>query len=139
MGLDDRKLKAIDLIIKGENISKVAEIVGVNRATIYNWMNDKNFKAELSRQTTELKSQIDKKLLTNIEPLLEKLVKIALKSKSDKTALDACIYAINRIVGTPTARTQDVASTNINKDPVDIDSLLSEIKEDNVIPIDKSK
>lgn len=122
LGLDDRKIKAIDLIIKGENISKVAEIVGCARQTVYDWLKDDKFKAEMDRQTTELKKQIDKKLLINVEPLLDKLIKIALKSKADKTSLDACIYALNRLAGTPTSKVADVTEdTGKTKETIDLD------------------
>ena len=51
---------------------------------------------------------IKKNILDNMTPLMDKLIKIALKSSSDKTSLDAIIYALNRVCGTPTNKTQDV-------------------------------
>ncbi|NFS87628.1 carbon monoxide dehydrogenase, partial [Clostridium botulinum] len=67
----------------------------------------------------------------NIEPLVDKLVRIALKSNSDKTSLDAIIYAINRLCGTPTNKTQEITANKDNDKDINIDELLSEIKEDN--------
>lgn len=116
MGLDDKKLQAIELIIKGEKIADVARIVGVNRKTVYNWLDNKEFKAELDRQTTEQKNQIDNKILIKVEPIINKLLDIALKSSSDKTALDACIYAINRLVGSPTHKTQEVQQEQLQEE-----------------------
>lgn len=127
--LDDRQLKAIELLATGETVSKTADIVGVNRKTITEWKKQEKFKRELDKQVTGLKSKVDEKILRNIEPLIDRLVKIALKSKSDKTALDAIVYALNRVCGTPTNKTQDVTdNNNKEKPPVDIDKVLESIK-----------
>ena len=127
--LDNRQLKAIELLASGETIRVVADSVGVNRKTIYDWLKKENFKAELDRQVKELKSNIEKKLLSNVNPFLDELTKIALYSDSDKTRLDAITYCINRLVGTPTRVQQDITEEE-NKDNtnIDIDSVLEEIE-----------
>lgn len=126
--LDDKKMKAIELLISGENLMNVAKLVGVSRTSLYNWLDNVEFKAELDRRVQELRNQIDKKLLVNVEPLLDKLIKIALKSKSDKTSLDACIYAINRLAGTPTAKVEDVSNTeDSNNKTVDLEFIKNAI------------
>ena len=107
--LTEKQLKAIDLLIKGETISDVAKIVGVSRQSVSFWKNsDEAFKAELNKCVQDLKSQVNARILDNMTPLMDKLIKIALKSNSDKTSLDAIIYALNRVCGTPTNKTQDV-------------------------------
>ena len=107
--LTEKQLKAIDLLIKGETISDVAKIVGVSRQSVSFWKNsDEVFKAELEKSIQGLKSQVNARILDNMTPLMDKLIKIALKSSSDKTSLDAIIYALNRVCGTPTNKTQDV-------------------------------
>ena len=52
------------------------------------------------------------------------------------TALDAIVYAINRLAGTPTNKTQDITDSTGNNNNVDMDKMLQEISvpEDN--PID---
>lgn len=137
---DERMLKAIELLISGESISECARLVGVNRKTIADWKTRDCFKAELDRQVNELKSGIEKKLLTNINPMMDKLIKIALNSDSDKTSLDAIIYSFNRLVGTPTNKNLITTEENTNKanDNIDLDSLLNEYnQEDNIIKLDK--
>ena len=106
-------MRAIDLIIKGETLSDVARLVGVSRQTVSFWKNsDEVFKAELEKSIQGLKSQVNARILDNMTPLMDKLIKIALKSSSDKTSLDAIIYALNRVCGTPTNKTQDVTEDN---------------------------
>lgn len=127
--LDNRQLKAIELLASGETIRVVADSVGVNRKTIYDWLKKENFKAELDRQVKELKSNIEKKLLSNVNPFLDELTKIALYSDSDKTRLDAITYCINRLVGTPTKVQQDITGEDTKENNnIDIDSVLEEIE-----------
>ena len=127
--LDTRQLKAIELLASGETIRVVADSVGVNRKTIYDWLKKENFKAELDRQVKELKSNVEKKLLSNVNPFLDELTKIALYSESDKTRLDAITYCINRLVGTPTKVQQDITGEDTKENNnIDIDSVLEEIE-----------
>ncbi|MCW6086974.1 MULTISPECIES: helix-turn-helix domain-containing protein [Clostridium] len=130
--LSQQQLKAIELLLKGTSINDIAKITGVSRQTISTWKNKNEvFKAELDKSLQDLKSEVNNKILLNIEPLVDKLVRIALKSNSDKTSLDAIIYAINRLCGTPTNKTQDITANKDNDKDINIDELLSEIKEDN--------
>lgn len=130
--LSQQQLKAIELLLKGTSINDIATITGVSRQTISTWKNKNEvFKAELDKSLQDLKSEVNNKILLNIEPLVDKLVRIALKSNSDKTSLDAIIYAINRLCGTPTNKTQEITANKDNNKDINIDELLSEIKEDN--------
>lgn len=127
--LDTRQLKAIELLASGETVRVVADSVGVNRKTVYDWLKKENFKAELDRQVKELKSNVEKKLLSNVNPFLDELTKIALYSDSDKTRLDAITYCINRLVGTPTKVQQDITGEETKENnKIDIDSVLEEIE-----------
>jgi len=54
---------------------------------------------------------------------MDKLMDIALKSDSEKTSLDAIIYSVNRVIGTPTNKIQDVSdnqSDNLTKEEIEI-------------------
>ena len=126
--LDTRQLKAIELLASGETVRVVADSVGVNRKTVYDWLKKENFKAELDRQVKELKSNVEKKLLSNVNPFLDELTKIALYSESDKTRLEAITYCINRLVGTPTKVQQDITGEDTKENnKIDIDSVLGEM------------
>ena len=138
--LNEKQLKAIELLIKGESINDIAATLGVTRQSVSTWKNkDEMFKAEMDKCVQELKSKVSDKLLMNIEPLMDKLIKIALKSSSEKTSLDACIYALNRLCGTPTNKIADVTNATGNDKDVNILSMLEEINNDNVVLIDQAK
>ncbi|MDY3001077.1 MAG: phBC6A51 family helix-turn-helix protein [Romboutsia timonensis] len=127
--LDDRQLKAIELLAGGEVIKVVADKVGVHRKTIYDWLKKDIFKAELDRQVKELKSNIEKKLLTNVNPFINELTKIALYSESDKTRLEAITYCINRLIGTPTKVQQDITEdANKEDNSINIDDIVQGIE-----------
>lgn len=132
--LNEKQLQAIELLVKGETITDVANIIGVSRISVSNWKNNNEvFKAELSKSVQLLKSNVDSKILCNIEPLMDRLIKIALKSSSDKTSLDAIIYALNRVLGTPTNKIQDINNNDSNKESgsVNIEEMLCQINIDN--------
>lgn len=134
--LDDRQLKAIELLSTGETATETAKLVGVNRKTISEWKKNEMFKAELDRQVTLLKSNVDSKLLSNINPILDKLIKIALNSDSDKTSLDAIIYSLNRLCGTPTNKVQDITKDNKDQDAIlSWDDLEKSTEFDNVVEL----
>lgn len=126
--LNEKQIQAIELLVQGENITDVAKIIGVSRTTVSTWKNkDELFKAELDKSIQALKSDVETQIMNNINPLTNRLIKIALKSNSDKTSLDAIIYTLNRVLGTPTNKTQEISNEGNNTDIVDIDDMLNEI------------
>lgn len=130
--LTEAQLKAAELLARGETKIKTAEFVGVNRKTIDRWLDTEKFKAELDRQVSLLKSKVNEKISMNIEPLMDKLINIALKSDSEKTSLDAIIYAVNRLVGTPTSKVADVSDKE-DKDNINTDDLTQEFNKFKVL------
>ena len=129
--LNEKQIQAIELIAKGETLTDVARIIGVSRTSVSTWRNKNElFKAELDKYVQGLKDGVDKRIMNNINPLVDRAIRIALKGKSDKTSLDAIIYLLNRVLGTPTNKTQDVTDTDKEDNTVDINSLLEEIKEE---------
>ena len=126
--LNEKQIRAIELIAQGETTTDVAKMVGVSRQSVTTWKNKNElFKAELDKYIKGMKDGVDKRIMNNINPLIDRAIRIALKGKSDKTSLDAIIYLLNRVLGTPTNKTQDVTDTDKEDNTVDINSLLEEI------------
>lgn len=129
--LNEKQIRAIELIAQGETTTDVAKMIGVSRQSVSTWRNKNEvFKAELDKYVQGMKDGVDKRIMNNINPLVDRAIRIALKGKSDKTSLDAIIYLLNRVLGTPTNKTQDITDTDKEDNTVDINSLLEEIKED---------
>ena len=129
--LNEKQMQAIELIAKGETLTDVARIIGASRTSVSTWKNKNElFKAQLNKYIQGMKDGVDKRIMNNINPLIDRAIRIALKGKSDKTSLDAIIYLLNRVLGTPTNKTQDITDTDKEDNTVDINSLLEEIKEE---------
>lgn len=126
--LDENKEKAITYLLKGEAITDVAKLVGVNRGTIYNWLDDEEFKAELDRRRQEIVSKGNAILLAELNSSVERIKKIAVKSKSEKVKLDANTYLIDRVLGRTTTKVETNAPKE-NADKVNDDILDQEFNE----------
>lgn len=129
MQLGEKHYKAIEYIIKGENISSVANLTGVSRTALYNWLDDNEFKAELNRQRQEIINSSKERINANVGVYIAELHKIATTSQSEKARIEASTYLLNRVLGTPTRITADI--TEDSKDDsnnIDIDNVLEEIE-----------
>ncbi len=135
--LTEAQLKASQMLANGETQMNVAKIIGVNVKTIQRWLKDDLFKADVDKNVRLLKNKVEENISRNIEPIVDRLIEIALKSKSEKNSLDACIYAINKLTGTPTNKVQNITENDSNNDDVDMDKLLNEVS-DNVIDISQT-
>ena len=136
--LDERQLKAVYLFAQGRSKSAIAKEVGVNVKTITAWTKKEEFNAEVEKVLERQKLTVEETIKKNIEPIMSKMLGIALTSESEKTSLDACIYLINRLLGTPTAKTQEV--TEDKGEAIEsIDDILEDIEKDNIINIEDIK
>lgn len=136
--LDERQIRAVYLTVKGLNKSAIAREIGVNVKTIRAWSEKEEFKAEVEKLLERQKLSVEETIEKNIEPIMSRMLGIALTSDSEKTSLDACIYLINRLLGTPTAKTQEVKEEVDNKEE-SIEDILEEIKGDKIIELQQAK
>ena len=104
----DKQLKAIDLLASGLNKKETARIVDVNVSTIYLWLKNKNFKAEINRRILDNKENIDLSIMKYTDAVLKEIYSLATKAKSEKVRLDACTYLINRVAGSPVAKVEAI-------------------------------
>ena len=135
--LDERQLKAVYLMAQGYSKSRIAKEVGVNVKTITAWTKKEEFTVEVDKCLERQKLSIEETIKRNVEPIMSRMLGIALSSESDKTSLDACIYLVNRLLGTPTAKTMEVTEETVEVE--NIDDILQDIEDSNVIPLDLAK
>ena len=129
MQLGEKHFKAIEYIIKGENLSNVARITGVSRTALYNWLEEEEFKAELNRQRQEIKDSAKERINANIGIYIAQLHEIATTSQSEKARIEASTYLLNRVLGTPTRVQQDITREDTKENNnIDIDSVLEEME-----------
>lgn len=128
--LTDNHLDAIKYILEGKNTSEIAKLCNVSRTAIYNWLGDKDFKAELERRKQEIKTSADKKLAGRLEGYLDELHKIATTGKTEKERRAACEYLVDRVLGKSTTRVADVSEEDNKEKVEDIDSIIADLEKD---------
>ena len=129
MQLGEKQYRAMELIIQGETISDIAKMLKVSRGTIYNWLDDENFKADLNKQRQEIKNASKERINACIGIYISELHKIATTSQSEKARIEASTYLLNRVLGTPTRVQQDITEGETKENNnIDIDSVLEEIE-----------
>lgn len=136
MLLNQKHLDAIEELMKGENISNIAKKLKVSRASIYNWLDDEEFKLELDKRKQIISRNALNRVNIKVNEYLEGIEKIAKTTDNDNTALTAYGMLLDRALGKATAK-QDISVTNndsVNEE-VNLDDLLDTA--DNVINIDK--
>lgn len=102
--LDERKLKFIDLLIEGRTSkTDMAKLIGVHRTSLYDWLEEDAVQAELHRRLQLIKNQGEKKIASQLEPVIDELFRIALTATDTRSRNNACQYLVNRVLGTPTS------------------------------------
>ena len=136
MLLNQKHLDAIEELIKGENISNIAKKLKISRASLYNWLDDEEFKLELDKRRQIISRNALNRVNIKVNEYLEGIEKIAKTTDNDNTALTAYGMLLDRALGKATAK-QDISVTNNNSvnEEINLDDLLDTA--DNVINIDK--
>ena len=144
MQLSEKHYKCIELMIKGYNYTEIAKMIPCNRQSIYNWLDDKNFKAELDKCRQEIKNAAKNRVLGKTATYIDKIEEIAFNSTSDNVRLNALELLLERSLGKVATKIEQNNNTdnNNNKEIRDIDAMMQELqeKENNVINMkDKAK
>ncbi|WP_227846710.1 helix-turn-helix domain-containing protein [Clostridioides sp. ZZV15-6598] len=54
--LNQEESKLVSLLISGFNVTDAANLIGISRQTVYNWMNREHVRKEMDRRKQELAS-----------------------------------------------------------------------------------
>ena len=118
--LDEKKEKVITLIMKGEQYVDIAKLTGVGRSTIYEWLKDSDFAAELDKRRQEIKTQGNNLILRELGSYIGELKRIALCGESEKVRSDTAQYLVDRVLGKTTTKIETNAEqdskNNVSKD-----------------------
>ena len=124
-------IKAIEAKSKGSTITEVAKLSGVSRNTIYAWMRDEEFTAELIKREQDFISSTKQAIIGYGSKAVKQLIKLSESAKSEKVRLEATAKLIDKIVSNATRIELDDGRNK--NDEVSQDLLNEEIKEfDNV-------
>ena len=134
MQLGEKHYRCIEMIIEGNKITEIAKLLGASRQSIYNWLDDDVFKAELNKQRQEIKKQGQDKILSKFDIYLNKIHDIALNSPSDNVKLNALEFLVEHVLGKATSKIEQTTKEETkNNKQEDIDDLLKELEEDHII------
>lgn len=140
MILDEQKEQCITYLLQGYTISDVARLINCSRQAIYNWLDNEEFKAELDKRRQEIVKAGNQKIVKDLDLYINKIKLLATKAKSEKVQLDAAIYLLDRIYGTPRSKVDiDVEKTEETSEKVDKDVLKDILKDDTVLPFPNAK
>lgn len=142
MVLGEKHYKCIKLILEGRPYTEVAKLVPCARQTIYDWLGNDDFRAELDRCRLEIYKQAQNKVLDKVTTYIDKVEELAFTSESDSVRLNALQLLIERSLGKATTKIEQTVDTKEDKkqDITDIDDMLAEIEADNnVIDLEERK
>ena len=98
-GLSETQYKCIELLCdENMEITKIAKELNICRGTIYNWMKDERFKAELDSREQDIKNRVQRLLLQRLTRAYEKLWNLT-DATDKRTALNALKEWIERAQG----------------------------------------
>lgn len=134
MEIDAQKQLAIDLILLGEKKTDIALKVGVKRTTLYEWMKNPDFKAQLDAQRKDIISQADNYITSKIKTYIDKLDEIAI-GKDNKLAATACMYLLDRVLGKAASKIEVKPMEDEEKTPdkVELENEFNRFRKDKII------
>ncbi|MBU6135211.1 helix-turn-helix domain containing protein [Clostridium tertium] len=130
MVLGEKHYKCINLLIEGNKITEISKMLPASRQAIYNWLDDKEFKAELDKQRQEIKKRGQDKILAKFDTYIDKIHDIALTSTSDNVKLKALEFLVEHIVGKATSKQEIITFDNKDNPTVNIDDILAELADE---------
>lgn len=103
--LDERQMLALDKLVEGTHTrSAIARDLNISRQTLYNYLENAEFAAELDKRMKEAKGLVEKRLNTKMDFALDNILKIAADSSNQRTMLEANKYILDRCLGKPTSK-----------------------------------
>lgn len=127
--LTEKHFEAIRYILEGKNTSEVAKLCNVSRTAIYNWLSDKDFKAELEERRSMLKKSAKDKITSKVDSLTDEMLKLAMNSTDQRVKLQAIKYLLDRALGVPTASKEDENTSSNDDKSKDTNTLKAELED----------
>ena len=134
--LTNKQLDCIELLMDGLNKTAIADKIGISRKTIYKWMENEEFKAELDRRKQKICNDALSDLKGSTKDLLKAVEKLAYTAENEGIRLQALNSLLDRTLGKATTKQEIELSSNKEAENIDLDTLLDE-DNSNVIDLDK--
>lgn len=134
--LDERKRQAILLLAENsKNKRDIAEIVGCGRTTLYLWLKDPEFVAELHSTAQRIQLFGENTIKMNLEKYIMEIDELSQHAESEKVRLEANQYLVDRVLGKTTAKlsleqpereTKPITTEDIERELEEFDKALAE-------------
>lgn len=126
--LNEVKLNCIEYLVSGMEKTEISKLIGKSRQAIYEWINkDEEFKKELAKRLQERKTQATRKINSKLPQAIDKVWYLIENAQSEKVKSDLLKYWIDREMGTPTSKIQDVTEEESRDNKkVSVDDLKNE-------------
>ena len=118
------------MIAAGERIAEIARVIGVSRQSIYNWLDNEEFKAELDKTLQRIKSEGEQRILSDLNTYIDNIKYLATKARSEKTRLDANTYLTDRVLGKTTSKLEIKEDNKQKEENINILDEIEEFEED---------
>lgn len=107
--LNEVKLNCIEYLVSGMEKTEISKLIGKSRQAIYEWINkDEEFKKELAKRLQERKTSATRKINSKLPQAIDKVWYLIENAQSEKVRSDLLKYWIDREMGTPTSKVQDI-------------------------------
>jgi hypothetical protein len=134
--LNEIKIKVIEDLAEGTAPkTQIASKHGIARQTIYDWLDNAEFKAELDRRLQQRKVWVEKKIDGHLDFATDEIFEVIRTTKNERVKADLLKYVVDRGLGKTTTKVE--FSANMNNNSLDKDILeeehekwLKEIEED---------
>lgn len=110
--IDLRKEKAIVEIVNGSTMVDAAKVAGISRTTLYTWLDDPEFKAELEAKQKMVADEVQSFISNNTLKYVQALHNLAMNTADKRTALTALTTLLDRSLGKVASKNEIVVDQN---------------------------
>jgi transposase-like protein len=107
-GLTPQQEKTVALILSGRTVTEIAQEIGVDRGTLYNWTQKINFQTYYDNLRKEIQDNVRNNLMKLHVEALE-AIKAGLQSNNDNIKIKTAIWLIERL------ESQKIGETDLRK------------------------
>lgn len=114
--LDERKIKAIELLIAGEHKKQdIAKLCGVSRQCLYDWIADEEFQGEFDKRIQEIKTNAKTLFNAKLNMVVDEWYKMMMDKNTEKrTKAKLLVDWVDRSLGKATTVVEDITPDKIS-------------------------
>jgi predicted DNA-binding protein YlxM (UPF0122 family) len=133
--IDEKKRLAIELLADGERTkTEIAEVIGVSRQALYDWLGNEEFIAALDERLQNRKKFVEKRFDVKLEFVIDKLYELASDSSNKRVQAQVLQYLADRSLGRIPAKhelTTKIDTGGNNYDQSEIKEVFDMIEDEN--------